>query len=177
MNLIINSSPKDTYSVGVTLAQRLAQALGGPHDAIRLYDEQDGYFHFKFHDQWIEKVIVAKSLIIPVAMWNFAVPAAFKDFLDKVSKRGKLWDLDGDARMVGLLKDRPVYVIMTSGFEYGSSDPNDFVAPYLKAVWASLGIHDVRVFRVGGVDNSRTLSQDEAYLKQKTAEMLKVFGI
>ena len=177
MNLIINSSPKDDLSVGIALAQRLVQVLGGPQDMIRLYEEQDGYFEFKFNDQWIERIMNAKNLIIPIAMWNFGVPAAFKDFLDKISKRGKLWELDGGNRMTGLLKDRPVYVIMTSGFEYETGHPNDFVAPYLKAVWASFGIHDVRIFRLGGIDSSRTLSQDDAYLKRRTEEMLRSFGI
>lgn len=177
MNLIINSSPKDDFSVGISLAQRLAETLGGSQEMIRLYEQQNGYFQFKFHDEWIGKVVEAKSLIMPVAMWNFSVPAALKDFLDKISKRGRLWDLDKDNRMTGLLKDRPVYIIMTSGFEYETGHPNDFVAPYLKAVWASFGIRDVRIFRLGGIDSSRKLSQDDAYLQHKTEEMLRTFGI
>jgi FMN-dependent NADH-azoreductase len=177
MNLIINSSPKDAHSVGVTLAERLAQTLGGPRHMIRIYDDHDGYFNFKFHEAWIDEVIRAERLIIPVAMWNFAIPAALKDFLDKISKRGKLWDLDGNNRMTGLLKDRPIYIIMTSGYEYETGHPHDFVTPYLKAVWASFGVRDVREFRVGGVDRSRALSSDESYLQDKTAEMLKTFGL
>ena len=177
MNLIINSSPKDEFSVGVTLAQRLAHILNGPAEMIRLYDDQDAYFHFQFRDEWIRRVTEAKCLIIPVAMWNFGIPAALKDFLDKISRRGKLWDLDQDSKMIGLLEDRPVYIIMTSGYDYETGHPHDFVIPYLKAVWASFGVLNVKEFRVGGVENSRTLSVDEEYLKSKTAEMLRAFGI
>jgi FMN-dependent NADH-azoreductase len=179
MNLIINSSPKNESSVGVgiTLAERLAKALGGPRHMIRVYDDTGGYFSYKFHDAWIDEVIRAQSLIIPVAMWNFGVPAALKDFIDKISKRGRVWDLDRDNRMVGLLKDRPVYIIMTSGYEYEIGHPQDFVVPYLKAVWASFGVSDVRAFRVGGVENSQVLLSNEEYLKIKTDEMLGTFGI
>jgi FMN-dependent NADH-azoreductase len=177
MNLIINSSPKDAFSVGVTLAERLAKILGGPRHMIRLYDHAEGYFDFQFHDAWINEVMAAKSLIIPVAMWNFTIPAALKDFIDKISKRGRLWDLDKDNRMIGLLADRPVYIIMTSGFEYETGHPQDFILPYLRTVWASFGVHDVREFRVGGVEGSRVLCSDENYLKEKTEAMTKAFGI
>jgi FMN-dependent NADH-azoreductase len=177
MNLIINSSPKDIYSVGVTLAERLATALGGPRHMIRLYDHHDGYFNFKFHDSWIDEVVAAQSLIMPVAMWNFSIPAALKDFIDKISKRGKLWDLGQNNQMVGLLKDRPVYIIMTSGFEYEIGHPQDFITPYLKTVWASFGVHDLRQFRIGSVENSKGLVSNEDFLNLKTDEMLKTFGI
>jgi FMN-dependent NADH-azoreductase len=177
MNLIINSSPKDVYSVGVALAERLAKAIGGPRHMIRLYEHEEGYFNFKFHDSWIDEVVAAQSLIIPVPMWNFTVPAALKDFIDKISKRGRLWDLDKDNKMTGLLRDRPLYIIMTSGFEYEPGHPQDFLVPYLKAVWSSFGVHDVRHFRIGSIENSKSLISDDNFLAQKTAEMLKTFGI
>jgi FMN-dependent NADH-azoreductase len=177
MNLIVNSSPKDIYSVGVTLAERLAKTLGGPRHMIRLYDHNEGYFNFKFHDSWIDEVIAAQSIIIPVPMWNFTVPAALKDFLDKISKRGRVWDLDKDNKMVGILKDRPLYIIMTSGFEYEPGHSQDFLIPYLKTVWASFGVRDVRHFRIGSVENSKVLVADENFLNLKTAEMLQTFGL
>ena len=177
MSLIINSSPKNGYSVGVTLAERFAKSLGETPRMIRIYDDTSGYFNFKFNDAWIDEVIQAKSVIIPVAMWNFGIPAALKDFLDKISQRGKLWDLDKNNQMIGLLHDRPTYVIMTSGYDYDIGHPNDFIVPYLKTVWASFGVRDVREFRVGGVERSRALCEDENYLKRTTDAMIKHFGL
>jgi FMN-dependent NADH-azoreductase len=176
MNLIINSSPKNEFSVGVTLAERLAAALGGPRREIRLYDHP-GYFNYQFQDGWIDEVIAAQALIMPVAMWNFGIPAALKDFLDKISKRGRVWELDKSYKMYGLLKDRPVYVIMTSGYEYETGHPANFVTSYLKTVWASFGVLDVREFRVSGVFNSPNLCKDEHFIKQKTDDMIKTFGL
>lgn len=177
MNLIINSSPKEhPKSVGGALAERLALRLGGSTQTIRIYDSDQTYFNYAFRDDWIDMLISAECLIIPVAMWNFTIPAALKDFIDKTGKPGKLWEIK-DGKFRGLLSDRPVYIIMTSGWYYPPDSAHDFVIPYLKTVLSSFGIHDIRVFRVGGVEGSEELGKDEVFLDAKSGEMLKAFGI
>lgn len=54
---------------------------------------------------------------------------------------------------VGLLRDRPVYVVTASGGVYGEGPGAavDFLAPYLRAVLAKIGLHDMRVLRVEGL--------------------------
>jgi len=49
--------------------------------------------------------------------------------------------------------------------------------PYLKTVWSSFGVQDVRHFRIGSIESSKSLVSDETFLAQKTAEMLKTFGL
>lgn len=178
MNLIINSSPKDhPRSVGGALAERLAQRLGGPTGTIRIYDSEQSYFNYHFREDWIDRFIGARRLIIPVAMWNFTVPAALKDFIDKIAKQGRLWEITAEGKFAGLLDDRPVYIIMTSGGHYPAGAAYDFVVPYLKAVMSSFGIHDVKAFRLGGVEASEELVRDKTFIEDKTAAMFKAFGL
>ena len=178
INLVINSSPKgDLESVSGALAQRLALQLGGLRQTIRIYESDQRYFNYEFNEPWIDLVLQAKRIILPVPMWNFTIPAALKDFFDKITKQGVVWDMDKDGHFVGLLKDKAAYVIMTSGGEYPLSSKHDFVVPYLRTFLSFLGITDVKDFRVGGVSTSSTLVGDQKYMDEKTQAMFIAFGL
>ncbi len=179
MNLIINSNPKpDDQSVSGTLAQMLVQHLDGPSHTLRIYEESrgQGYFQFQHHEPWMEQFVAARRLILPVPMWNYAIPAALKDFFDKITKINKVWKLENN-QFVGLLTDRPVYIIMTSGLAYPPGHRQDFVVPYLKVFFEFLGIHDVRDFRVSGVTRSAKLVADASYMAQLRQDMLRTFQL
>jgi FMN-dependent NADH-azoreductase len=151
--------------------------MGGKRHIIRIYDIEQKYFNYEYHQEWIDFLVASKSIIIPVPMWNFMIPAALKDFFDKTIKRGQLWDIDKEGHFVGLLPDRPAYLIMTSGGEYPAGSSQDFVIPYLRTVLAFVGIKDVKEFRIGNVGGVNPPMTDDDFLKQKTREMLKAFGL
>ena len=133
MNLIIDPNPKDDqYSVNGALAQRLANVLGGPTSVIRLYEADQKYFNYEYNQEWMNAVLHAQRLVFPVPMWNMGIPAALKDFFDKITKRGQLWDFDENKKYIGLLKEKSAFIIMTSGDVHTDDSPNDFVVPYLK---------------------------------------------
>ena len=176
MNLIIDPNPKDYQcSLNSALAQRLAQAFGGETKVIRLYEGDQKYFNYEYNQEWIDLVIGARRLIFPVPMWNWGIPAALKDFFDKIIQRGKLWDFDEEKKYVGFLKKRSAYIIMTSGDFFSADSPKDFVVPYLRTILGFLGIGDVKDFRIGGVRN-KNLVGDPVYLDCKTQEMFAAFG-
>ena len=178
MNLLINTNPRqDRYSLNITLAKRLALALGGQMKMIRLYNSKQEYFNYKFNQKWIHLVKEAKVLIFPVPMWNLSIPAALKDFFDKIVKKGELWDLDSNNRFQGLLKDTTAFIIMTSGDYYPAGHPQDFVIPYLRTLLNSLGIKDIKDFRIGGVKGNSELVSDKAFLEAKSHEMFEAFGL
>ncbi len=178
MNLIVNPNPKDDrHSLSGALAQRLARYLGGKTRTIRLYESPQQYFNYACNQEWIDQVIDSENIILPVPMWNFTIPAALKDFFDKITKQGQLWEIGPDNNFIGLLKDRPVFVIMTSGLHYPPGSGQDFVVPYLKTFFEFLGIKDVRDFRIGNVNNSGELVSDQKYLEEKTQAMLKAFQL
>ncbi len=178
MNLIVNSNPKDdNHSLSGALARRLAEHLGGDIKIIRIYEANQRYFNYRHNQEWIDLVVKSQCMILPVQMWNFTIPAALKDFFDKITKPGQLWELGSENNFVGLLKDRPVYVIMTSGLHYPPGSSQDFVVPYLKVFFEFLGIRNLKDFRVGNVANSPKLIADKKYMQEKTAAMLKTFGL
>ena len=177
MNLIIDPNPhNDQYSLNSALAQRLARVLGGKTQILRLYDESQGYFHYEYNKEWIDSLLAARRLIFPVPMWNFSIPASLKDFFDKVTRRGRLWDFDQNKDYVGLLKKHSAYIIMTSGDYYPPDSPNDFVVPYLKTMLSFLGVTEIKDFRLGGIRN-KNLADHPQYMAEKTQEMLKAFGL
>lgn len=178
MNLIINPNPKDDqHSLSGALSQRLARHLGGVTRVIRIYDTNQKYFNYVCNQEWINAVIEAKRIILPIQMWNFSIPAALKDFFDKITKQGQLWEMGPNNNFVGLLTDRPVFVIMTSGLIYPLGSRQDFVVPYLKVFFEFLGIKDVRDFRLGNVMGSAKLVADPKYMEKQTRAMLKSFGL
>ena len=179
MNLIVSPSPKKdiTKSLSGALAKELAGRLGGESHTIRIYESSQGYFHYRFNEEWIRLVKEAGRIIFPVPMWNFTIPAALKDFFDYITKQDELWAIDENNRFIGLLADRPAYIIMTSGGEYPPGSPYDFLVPYLRAMLSFLGIKDVKEFRVSGVADSEKLIADKTYFENKTRQMLQAFGL
>ncbi len=176
-NLIIDPNPpKDHYALNTTLAERLARHLGGETKVIRLYDSSQRYFNYEYNQEWIESLWEADRLVFPVPMWNFGIPAALKDFFDKISPKGELWDFDEKKNYIGRLKGKSAFIIMTSAEIYPADSPKDFVVPYLRLILGFLGIEAVREFRLGGVKD-RNLAADEAYMNRVTSEMLKTFGL
>ena len=178
MNLIVYSSPKNIEkSLGGVLARQLANRLGGETQVLSVYDSKRGYFNYESNEEWISSFVSAKNIIFPVPMWNFSIPAALKDFFDYITKQGTLWAIDKEGKFIGLLSDRPVYIIMTSGGDYPSGSPRDFVVPYLKTVLEFVGIKTVKDFRVSGVTKSEKLIADKTYFENKTHQMFKAFNL
>ncbi len=178
MNLIVSAHPKGSKeSVSGALAERLAAHLGGQTLMARLYQFPQQYYNYKPNEKWIALVKKADHLIFPIPMWNFSIPAALKDFIDKIAKEGETWRMEKGGRFIGLLTDRPAYIIMTAGGHYPQGSPDDFVVPYLKRILAFMGIANVQDFRVSSVSNSKKLISDKTYLDDKTRQMLAAFHL
>ncbi len=177
MNLIIDPNPKDDqYSLNGALAQYLAGCLGGPTKVIRIYEGEQRYFYYEYNQEWIDLILESKRLIFPVPMWNFSIPAALKDFLDKTTQRGKLWDFDESRNYKGLLTDKSAFIIMTSGDNHADDSGQDFVVPYLKTILSFYGVPDIRYFRLGGVKN-KNLIADKKFMTESCEQMLTAFNI
>ena len=87
----------------------------------------------------------AGALIISTPMNNFTVPAVLKAWIDQVLRLERTFS-STPAGKVGLLADRPTYVVVaTGGFVTGEhARQPDFLTPYLQAVLATLGIRTVQ---------------------------------
>ncbi len=103
-------------------------------------------------DTLIAEVMAADAVVVSLPIYNFHVPASFKAWIDLVARPRVTFRYGPDGPR-GLLADRPVYVIVTSG---GTrlDGPVDFVTPWLRHVLGFLGLHDVHVIRADGLGSA-----------------------
>ena len=87
-------------------------------------------------------------VVIDTPMHNFTVPAVLKVWIDYVVRRRTF--RSSPQGKVGLLRDRPVYVIAAcgGGFEAAAGGQTDFLTPYLRYALASVGLTDVEMLRL-----------------------------
>lgn len=102
-------------------------------------------------DELIRELETSDIVVIGTPMHNFTVPAALKLWLDHVVRVRRTFDVGRDGK-VALLKDRPVFVAVSSGGRFsgpGARQP-DFLVPYLQAILGMIGLHDLTFFSVQG---------------------------
>ena len=103
-------------------------------------------------DEWIRELERSDAVVIATPMHNFTVPAALKLWIDHVVRVRRTFNVT-PAGKVGLLRDRPVFVAVSSGGRFsgqGARQP-DFLKPYLQAILGMVGLHDLTFFCVEGV--------------------------
>jgi FMN-dependent NADH-azoreductase len=102
-------------------------------------------------EQLIRKLEGSDIVVIATPMHNFTVPSALKAWIDHVVRVRRTF-LVTAAGKVATLRDRPVFVAVSSGGRYSDEHPRqpDFLTPYLKAVLGTIGLHDVTFFSVEG---------------------------
>jgi FMN-dependent NADH-azoreductase len=94
-------------------------------------------------DALVREVLEAEVLVIGVPLYNFAVPASLKAWIDQIA-RARLTFRYGENGPVGLLGGKKAYLLVaTGGAEVGGGA--DFATPWLKFVLKFLGIDDIEV--------------------------------
>ncbi|MFI5445354.1 FMN-dependent NADH-azoreductase [Polaromonas sp. UC242_47] len=99
----------------------------------------------------IQELESADVVVIGMPMHNFTVPSALKSWIDHVVRVRRTFDVGREGK-VGKLRDRPVFVAVSSGgiFSGDRARQPDFLTPYLKAILTIIGLHDVTFFSVEG---------------------------
>lgn len=93
----------------------------------------------------------ADIVVIGTPMHNFTAPSALKAWIDHVVRVRWTFDVSPHGK-VPLLADRPVFVAIASGGRFsedGTRQP-DFLTPYLRAVFAIIGLRDLTFLSVQG---------------------------
>lgn len=100
----------------------------------------------------IRELEAADQVVIGTPMHNFTVPASLKTWIDLVVRVNRSFIITPEGK-VGTLSDKPVYIAVASGGFFGSdrSRQPDFLTPYLKAILATIGLHDLRFFSAQGM--------------------------
>jgi len=93
-------------------------------------------------DELVRELDSADVILVTAPVYNFSVPAVLKAWIDMVCRSQRTFRYTKNGP-VGLLKDRPVYLVMASGgVPFGS--PADFASGYLRHILGFIGIQDVR---------------------------------
>lgn len=100
-------------------------------------------------DALIAEAQAADVIVLAVPMYNFGVTTQFKSWVDALARVGVTFRYS-DKGPIGLLRDRPVYVVLTRGGLY-RDQPHDHQTPYLRQVLAFLGLRDVRFIHAEGL--------------------------
>jgi FMN-dependent NADH-azoreductase len=115
-------------------------------------------------DRLVAELKAADALVLATPMYNFSVPAAVKAWIDQVCRAGETFRYTAEGP-VGLLADRPVYLVLASGgVPVGSAA--DHASAYLRHVLGFVGIRDLRLIAAEGVvaDPAAALQRAEAQL-------------
>jgi FMN-dependent NADH-azoreductase len=94
-------------------------------------------------DALVSELKAADILVIGVPIYNFAIPAALKAWVDMVARARLTFRYTEDGP-VGLLKGKRAYLAVASGGTAVGSEI-DFATGYLRHVLAFLGIDDVQI--------------------------------
>ncbi|WP_072144902.1 FMN-dependent NADH-azoreductase [Hymenobacter sp. AT01-02] len=102
-------------------------------------------------DEAIAELMAADIVVVGAPLYNFGIASTLKAWIDHIARAGITFRYTA-AGPEGLVKGKKVYVAMSSGGVYsaGPMAAYDFVVPYLKSVFAFVGMTDVTVVRVEG---------------------------
>jgi FMN-dependent NADH-azoreductase len=102
-------------------------------------------------EELIAELESADFVVIGTPMHNFTVPSALKAWIDHVVRVRRTFNVTTEGK-AGALRDRPVFVAVSSGGRYSGDHARqpDFLTPYLKAILGTIGLHDLTFFSVEG---------------------------
>lgn len=126
-------------------ASRFGAFLTGEGDRN---DEQKRVIDYS--DSLIQEIQSADVIVMGVPMYNFGIPSALKAYFDHIARAGVTFRYTENGP-VGLLKDRPVYVLAARGGIYAGT-PNDSQTPYIRSFLGFIGLKDVHFVYAEGLN-------------------------
>ncbi|GHF23642.1 FMN-dependent NADH-azoreductase [Kordiimonas sediminis] len=121
-------------------------------------------------DTLIDEVFAADLLVIGVPIYNFAIPAALKNWVDMIARARKTFRYSEDGPE-GLVKGKKAYLLVASGGTGVGSDI-DFATPYMKHVLGFIGITDVEIIAADAMAmDEKSLENAEAKAVEKATSL------
>ncbi len=131
-------------------------------------------------EKLVDRMLVAETYVIGMPMYNFSIPSIFKAFIDNIVRINRTFKMNGHD-IEGLLKDKRVIVINTRGVDFngGNLEHMDQLSPYLKAIFAFMGITNLTFINVSPVQFSDTAARENAIDKAmvEIAHIAKEFNL
>lgn len=139
------------------IVERDLAASPPPHPDCDLYSAilsptADGDPRFALSEQLIAELEAADIVVIGTPMNNFSVPSTLKAWIDHIVRIRRTFRSTPEGK-IGLLRNRPVIVVSAHGGYCGDEPPGqpDFLTPYLRAIFTTIGISSVEFIRLEGL--------------------------
>ena len=126
-------------------------------------------------DTLVEELVQADTIVIGAPMYNFAIPAPLKAWIDQIVRVGKTV-LFGAAGPEGILKGKKVYVVTSRGGAFRPGTPTerfDYQEPYLRHILAFIGLTDVTFIHA---ENQKPGAQAEIARTAAIAQIRELAG-
>lgn len=124
----------------------------------------------------IDRLKAADKLIVSSPMWNFSIPYRLKLYLDIIVQPGLTFRVNAQQEHVGMIRDKPLQLILASGSTYparlpvaGEGVKLDFQRCYLEHVFRYIGFEDIRVVKIEPTADA-TPEQVQRMFQEKLAE-------
>ena len=133
--------------LSVTPPELLTEAWVGANftDEAERSDEQKAALGAS--DELIAELEAADTIVIGVPVYNFAIPAALKAWIDQIARARRTFRYT-ETGPEGLLTGKKAYLVVASGGVPVGSD-HDFATGYLRHLLGFVGITDVTIIEAG----------------------------
>jgi len=124
---------------------------------------------FELSDKLVLELKESDIIIISAPIYNFGPPATLKAWSDLVARVKETFKYNADGSRVGLLQDKQVYLVITSGGTKVNS-PEDFLTPWLIHVLNFFGIKKIDIIAADqmALDFGKSIKEAEKLINKIT---------
>ena len=98
----------------------------------------------------LEEFLAADVVVIGAPMYNFTIPSQLKAWIDRIAVAGKTFRYTADGPE-GLAGGKRVIVAATYGGQHPADSDRNFVEPYLRQLFAFLGVDNLSFIDAEGL--------------------------
>ena len=134
-------------------------------------DEKDQNEHhkkmFELSDKLVKELKESDIIIISTPIYNYGPPATLKAWSDLAARVGETFRFREDGRREGLLSNKQVYLVITSGGTKINSK-EDFLTPWLVYMLNFFGIKKVDIIAADqmALDYEKSIKDAEAQIEK-----------
>ncbi len=185
----IDSSARKKGSTSRALAKKLLEKIKKPGDEIIYRDLDDEMLFvagltesgmsipenerteqhkkmFELSDKLVNELKESDVIIISTPIYNFGPPATLKAWSDLAARVKSTFKYSSDGKQIGLLENKKVYLIITSGgTKIGSKE--DYLTPWLKHVLNFFGIKNIETISADqmSIDYEKSIANAEKQIE------------
>ena len=122
---------------------------------------------FELSDKLVLELKESDIIIISVPIYNFGPPATLKAWSDLVARVSETFKYNEDGRRIGLLEDKQVYLVITSGGTKVQGK-EDFLTPWLIHVLNFFGIKKIYIIAADqmAIDYKKSINEAEKQINE-----------